>query len=82
MAVNQTEWSRWEERSVIKCLVTADQRKFTDYVMWAEKPVLVKKIYTNGLNISLSRQVYVKKTVNRVETHWWSGKENSVHRGQ
>ena len=40
-----------------------------------ETHVLVKRIFTNGLNMSLLLQASVEKTVYKVETHWLSDKE-------
>ena len=40
-----------------------------------EKHVLVKKIFTNELNMILPQWTWVKKTVCGVETHWLLGKE-------
>ena len=35
--------------------------------MFTEKYAVVKKMFTSGLNISLSRRVWVEKTVHRME---------------
>ena len=56
MAANQIEFTRLEQRSVIKffCwLRNANHLRFTEYVMCTEKHVLVKKMFTYGLNIGL-----------------------------
>ena len=67
--------SRLEQRSVIKLLV-AEKCKFTEEcVMCMEKHVLVKKIFTNRLNIGLARQAWVKKKIHRRETWWLSDQE-------
>ena len=50
--------------------------KFTEKcVMGIEKHVLVKKIFSKELNISLPLWVWVKKTVDGMEMNWLSGKE-------
>ena len=55
----------------------ANQMKFTEeYVMCMEIHVLVKKTFTNGLNMGLPLQARGEKTVYGVETYWLSGKEN------
>ena len=44
--------------------------------MYMKKHVLVKKLFTNGLNMSLvPHWAWVKKTVHGVETHWLFGIE-------
>ena len=56
MVANQTECYRLEWRSAIKFLVTANGKpsKFTEKcMMCAEKHVLVKKMFTNCLNVGL-----------------------------
>ena len=44
--------------------------KFTEEcVMYTEKHVLVKKIFTKRLHMGFVQQAGVKKTVHRVKTH-------------
>ena len=53
--------------------------KFTEeWVMYMEKHVLVKKMFTNELNMGLPLWTWVKKTVHAVETHCLSGKEGDA----
>ena len=58
----------WELRS-------ANHVKFTEeFVMYTEKHILVKKMFTNELNMGLLLWARVKKIVHGVETHWLSRK--------
>ena len=62
-------WNSWLLRSANNVKI------IEEYVMCSEKNVLVKKMFTNGLNMSLLLQARVEKTVYWLETHWISGKE-------
>ena len=44
-----------------------------------KKLVLVKEMFTNGLNTSWTQGDWVENTVRREETHWLSGKEKVPH---
>ena len=56
-------------------LKSANHVKFPDeYVMCMKKNVLVKNMFTNGLNMCLPFWTGIKKTVHGVETHWFSCK--------
>ena len=58
-------------------LRSANHVKFTENcVISTYMYVLVKKMFTNGLNIGLILWAFVKNTVHRVEAHWLFGKEN------
>ena len=46
-------------------------------MMCTEKHVLVKRMFTNGLNMGLLLLPWVEKTVCGVETHWLFGKEKA-----
>ena len=51
-------------------LRSANHVKFTDeWMIYKEKLVLIKNMFTNGLNMSLPQWAWVKKTVSGVETH-------------
>ena len=43
--------------------------------MCTDKQVIIKKMFTNGLNMDLLIQAWVEKIVHWIETHWLSGKE-------
>ena len=58
MAINQIESSKLEQRYVIKFLVV---KKCKLCEIYSEKHVLVKKMFTNWLNISLLLQAKIKK---------------------
>ena len=69
MVANQTVCLRLELRSVIKCLwqKNANHVKFTEEcVMYLEEYVLLKNIWTDGLNTGLPLRAWVKKTVSGV----------------
>ena len=48
---------------------------YEEDVMCIKKHVLIKRMFTNWLNMGLPRWAWVEKTVHRVETHWLSSKE-------
>ena len=78
MVTNQTECSRLEQCSVIKFwgIRCANHMKFIEKcVMCSEKHVLVKKMFTNKLNISLPLWAWVENSVFGVKTHLLSSKE-------
>ena len=59
MMSNQTECSRLEQNSVIKFLVVKSENHVTfteEYRMCTEKDVLVIKMFTNELKMSLSQK--------------------------
>ena len=54
MAENQTECSRFKQRPAIKFLVAEKCKPYEIYTrMSTEKHVLVKTIFTNGINMGL-----------------------------
>ena len=78
--VIQNGWklNRLEQRSVIKFLLAEKckpceiyRRLYNEY----GEACLVKKMFTNALNMILSIQAWVKQTVHGVEIHWLSSKE-------
>ena len=48
--------------------------KLQNNVWYKQKYVLVKKIFTNKLNLDLPQLTCVEKTMHGGETHWLSGK--------
>ena len=78
MAVKQIEYSRFEQRSVIKFL-EVDKRKQCEIYKWMYdaygEECLSQKMFTNGLNIGLSPWALMKMTIYGEETYWLSGKE-------
>ena len=80
MATNETGL---ELRSIIKSLLAKNynQVKFTEeYVTCAEKHVLVKKMFKNGVNMGLPQQAWVKNTVHGVEAHYLVKKKYQAQR--
>ena len=76
--VIQTECSRLEQRSVIKlfliekCKPCEICRRMCNVCGEALFP---QKMFTNELNIGLSLQTWVKKTIHGMEMYWLSSKE-------
>ena len=78
MVANQTMYSRLEQRSVIKILEAGKCKPCETYRRMGnvyDEASLVKKMFTNWLNIGLPQWVWDKKTVHEEETHWLSSKE-------
>ena len=72
MAVNQTECSMFEQRSVFNFLV-AEKCKLYEiygrmYKCKEKQDLVLRKMFTNGLNMRFLRQDKVEKTVHTVET--------------
>ena len=79
-ATNQTEHSRFEQRSLIKFLVAEKCKPCEIYRRTCDVYREAyfsknKKGFTNWLNINLPLQDWVKKTIHGVETYRFSGKK-------
>ena len=81
ITANQTESSRLEQRSVIRCLVAEKYKQYEIYKrmynVYREKIFVKERMYTNGINMGFPLQAWVVMIVDEVETHWLSSKEIS-----
>ena len=78
MAKNQTDHSRFEQKSVIRFLMAKKCKPCHIYTRMCDvwrKTCFSQKMFTNRLNIGLLLWDWMEKTVHRVETHWLSSKE-------
>ena len=76
MAANQIECFNRGLPSNFCWLRSTNHVKFTEEcLICIETHILVKKIFTNRLNLNLTLQAWIKKTVHGGETHWISSKE-------
>ena len=79
MAVNHTVLQTWTEvcHQIFGDWEEQTYVKFTkELVKYMEKQVLIKKMFTNSLNMGLKPWAWVENEVHGVETHWLSCKEN------